>query len=80
MALCFLSDTFTLENDAMCLEDTRNQKKKLNKDTLFFFIIENQAPVHSVPGVGPGPGPSQRASGLRGWVRAGSLGRKGRVR
>lgn len=28
MALCFLSDTFTLENDAMCLEDTRNQKKK----------------------------------------------------
>lgn len=55
------------------------KKKKLNKDT-FFFIIENQAPVHSVPGVGPGPGPSQRASGLRGWVRAGSLGRKGRVR
>lgn len=37
MALCFLSDTLTPENDAMCLEDTRNQKKKLNKDTLFFL-------------------------------------------
>lgn len=41
---------------------------------LFLLFSESETTVYSVPGVGPRPGPSQRAGGLRGRVRGRSLG------